>query len=170
MPELPQVSGESHGGSAQKGLVWSACLPKNSSFQEGQAVHIFWLLRPGQLKTVPYLEIPMPISGLRLLMQFRMGSGALPVEQGRLARPAIPRHLPRCTMCETSLLGDERHFVFDCPHFAHIRRQFRSLYQDADGAMQWCVWHKDQKAVCHCLAAILNLADDSKQDNQDASS
>ena len=29
------------------------------------------------------------------------------------------------------------------------------------------VWRKDRKAVCHCLAAILNLADDS---NQDASS
>ena len=33
--------------------------------------------------------------------------------------------------------------------------------------MQCFVWHKDQKAVCHCLTAILNLADDS---NQDASS
>ena len=25
-------------------------------------------------------------------------------------------------------------------------------------------WHKDQKAVCHCLAAILNLCEDSNQD------
>ena len=30
--------------------------------------------------------------------------------------------------------------------------------------MQCFVWHKDQKAVCHCLTAILNLADDSNQD------
>ena len=43
-------------------------------------------------------------------------------------------------------------------------RRFR---QDADGTMQCFVWHKDQKAVCHCLAAILNVADDS---NIDASS
>ena len=102
-------------------------------------------------------------------MQFRMGSHALPVEQGRIERPAIPRHLRRCTLCETRALGDERHFVFDCPHFAYTRRQFRSLYQEADGTMQCFkfVWHKDQRAVCHCLAAILNLADDS---NQDASS
>ena len=106
----------------------------------------------------------MPISRLRLLMQFRMGSHALPVEQGRLARPAIPRHLRRCALCETRALGDERHFVFDC---AHIRRQFCSLSMKADGTMQCFVWHKDQKAVCHCLAAIVNLADDS---NQDASS
>ena len=50
---------------------------------------------------------------------------------------------------------------------AHIRPRFRSLYKDADGTMRCFVWHKDQKAVCHCLAAILNLADDT---NQDASS
>ena len=94
-------------------------------------------------------------------MRFCMGSHALPVEQGRLARQAIPRHLRRCTLCETRALGDERHFVVDCPHFAHIRRRFRSLYQDADidGTMQCSMWHKEQRAVCHCLAAIHNLAD-----------
>ena len=97
-------------------------------------------------------------------MQLRMGSHALPVEQGRLARPAIPRHLRRCKLFETRALRDERNFVFDCPHFAHIRRQFRSLYQDADGTMQCFVWHKDQRAVCHYSTAILNLADDSNQD------
>ena len=39
--------------------------------------------------------------------------------------------------------------------------------KDQTGTMQCFVWHKDQKAVCHCLAAILNVADDS---NTDASS
>ena len=71
-------------------------------------------------------------------MQFRLGSHALPVEQGRLAKPAFPWHLRRSgsTLCGTRALGDQRHFVFDCPHFAHIHRQFRSLSQDADGTMQ----------------------------------
>ena len=96
-----------------------------------------WFLRPSQFETVPYFQIPMPISRLRLLMQFRMGSHALLVEQGRLARPAIPRHLRRCTLCETRALGDERHFVFDCPDFAHIRRQFRLLYQEREGEREF---------------------------------
>ena len=43
MPELPRISGK-HGGSAQKGLGWSACLPKNSSLREGQALHILCLV------------------------------------------------------------------------------------------------------------------------------
>ena len=37
----------------------------------------------------------------------------MPVEQGRLARPAIPRHLRRCNLCKTKALGDERHFGFE---------------------------------------------------------
>ena len=111
------------------------------------------------LKTVPYFELPMPISRVRLLMRFRMGSHALPVAEGRLAKPAVPRHLRRCTLCRTRALGDERHFVFDCPHFAHIRRQFRSLYQDADGyhAMFLC-GTRTRKLSAICLAAILNVA------------
>ena len=40
-------------------------------------------------------------------MQFRMGSHALPVEQGRLAKPAVPRHLRRCILCGTRALGDD---------------------------------------------------------------
>ena len=79
--------------------------------------------------------MPMPLSRLRLLMQFRMGSHSLPVEQGRLARPMVPRQLRQCTLCDAHAIGDERHYVFDYTHFAHIRRQFRSLFQDADGAM-----------------------------------
>ena len=38
-----------------------------------------------QLHTVPCFELPMPISRLQLLMQFRMGSHAFPVVQGSLA-------------------------------------------------------------------------------------
>ena len=40
--------------------------------------------------------------------------------------------------------------VFDCPHSAHSRQQFRSLFQDADGAVQSFMWHRNQKAVCYC--------------------
>jgi len=102
---------------------------------------------PGLLRMPPYYEVPMPISRLRLLIQLCMGSHSLPVEQGRLARPAIPRHLRRCTFCNTGALGNERHLAFDCPHFAHVRRQFRSLFDDADGNMQLFFWHTNQKAV-----------------------
>ena len=47
MPELPRVSGK-HGGSAKNGLGRSACLPKNSSLQEDQALHILCLVSAPQ--------------------------------------------------------------------------------------------------------------------------
>ena len=59
-----------------------------------------WFFRQGRLGFEPYFGIPMPLSRMRLLMQFRMGSHSLPIEQGRLARPVIPRQLRRCTLCE----------------------------------------------------------------------
>ncbi|RYE04502.1 MAG: reverse transcriptase family protein [Rickettsiaceae bacterium] len=106
--------------------VWDGChvSPRTAPSKGAKLCTYFaWFFRPSQLTFEPYYDIPMPISRLRLLLQFRMGSHSLPVERGRLARPAIPRHLRRCTFCGTGAPGDERHFVFDCPHFAHVRRQ-----------------------------------------------
>ena len=45
------------------------------------------------LRFEPYYELPMGMSELRALMQSRLGSHALPIEHGRFARPAVPRHL-----------------------------------------------------------------------------
>ena len=81
------------------------------------------LLTLCKVRCEPYYELPMGIARLRALVQFRVGSHALPVEQGRYARPALPCHLRRCSLCSTQALGDELHYVFDCPHFSDIRSQ-----------------------------------------------
>ena len=98
----------------------------------------------------------MGISKLRALVQFRSGSHTLPVEQGRFARPALPRHLRRCTVCDTQAVGDELHCVFDCPHFNDVRTQFPGLFQDAAGVHAY-VHVAQGPEVClplsHCLAA-----------------
>ncbi len=62
---------------------------------------------------VPYYELTMSITKLRLLFHFRMGSHSLPVEQGRLARPGVPRHLRSCTFCPGRALEEEEeiHYV-----------------------------------------------------------
>ena len=82
----------------------------------------------------------------------------LPVEQGRFVRPSLPRHLRRCDLCNTQAVGDELRYVFDCPRFGAIRAQYSNLFQDAEGSMRLLMWHKDQKAVSHCLTAILQMA------------
>ena len=87
--------------------------------------------RPSNLRFEPCYELPMGISKLRALVQFRVGSHTLPIEQGRFAKPALPRHLRRCTVCDAQAVGDELHCVFDCPRFSDIRTQFPGLFQDA---------------------------------------
>ena len=109
--------------------------------------------------STPYYELPMPITRLRALLHFRMGSHALPVEQGRFARPHITRNFRRCTLCNTGAVGDERHFCFEYPSFDGIRAQYADLYDSSCGAMRSFMWHKDQEGVSDCLTAILQLAE-----------
>ncbi len=58
-----------------------------------------WFARPDRVLVEPCHELPMSITGLRLLFHFSMGSHSLPNEQGQLARPVVPRHLRSCTLC-----------------------------------------------------------------------
>ena len=67
----------------------------------------------------------------------------------------MPWQLRRCTFCTACALGDERHYVFDCPHFAGLRLTQAELFQDASGDIKSLVWHKDQQAVCALLLAIV---------------
>ena len=117
-----------------------------------------WFGRPSNLGFEPKYELPMGISKLRALVQLRLGSHTLSIEQGRFARLAVPRHLRRCTVCDTQAVGDELHCVLGCPHFSDIRAQLPGLFQDAAGCMCECIGHKDQKAVCHRLIALLQKA------------
>ena len=72
--------------------VWDEChvSPRTAPSKGAKLCTYFaWFFRPSQLTFEPYCDIPMPISRLRLLLQCRMGPHSLPVERGRLARPAI---------------------------------------------------------------------------------
>ena len=105
----------------------------------------------------------MGIRKLRASVQFRLGSHTLPIEQGRFARPALPRLLRQCTACDTQAVGDELHCMFGCPRSSDIdnidiRAQFPGLFQDAVECMRMFMWHKDQKSVCHCLMKAMIIA------------
>ena len=69
-----------HGGSAPQVLGCSACVPKADSVQGSQdlaaklCTYFAWFFCPSQWRLEPYLDIPMSISRLRLLIQFRKGS------------------------------------------------------------------------------------------------
>ena len=82
----------------------------------------------------------------------RLGAHTLPIERGRFARPALPRDLRWCAVCNTQAVGDELHCVCDCPHFSDIRAQFLACSKMLRGA-----------CVCSCgtrtrsLSALVSL-------------
>ena len=113
-----------------------------------------WFAWADRMLVEPYNELPMSITKLRLLFHFRMGSRLLPVEQGLLARPGVPRHSRSCTFCPDRALGDEWHCVSECPRFRGHWLGFAPLFDDAHGVMRTLAWHQGQKAVSALILAI----------------
>ena len=55
--------------------------------------HHHWFGRQSESCFEPYHEMPMSITRLWAMVQIRVGSHALLIEQGRFVRPSLPRHL-----------------------------------------------------------------------------
>ena len=97
-----------------------------------------------------------PILAVPGMAHFLLLSHDLPIEQGRMARPVVPRYLRRCTLCSRHAPGDERHFMLECPQFDGIRAQYPDLLQDARDSMRNLMWHRNQKALSDFVIAILD--------------
>ncbi len=120
--------------------------------------YVRWFAWPDRVNTEPYYELPLPVAELRSIIHLRVGAHSLPVEQGRIEMPQVPRHLHRYTFCATNAIGDERHCVFDCPRFQGLRQQHAGNFEDSHDAMRYLMWHNDQNSVCALVVAIVNEA------------
>ena len=76
-----------------------------------------WSARIGPVSQPNHLALSD--KSLRRLFRFRLGAHSLPVKMGRRLRMARVAHV--CPLCPGMHLGDERHYVFDCPSFDDIR-------------------------------------------------
>ena len=89
-----------------------------------------------------------------------MGCHRLPRDAGSWARPQVPRLERVCQLCATTLLGDERHMIFECPELQDLRAQWSHLFQGPE-TMQAFMWQDDligvAKFVNMCLHRILEL-------------
>ncbi len=120
--------------------------------------YLRWFARPDRVNTEPYYELPLPVTKLRPISRIRVGAHSLPVEQGRIEMPQVPRHLRRCTFCATNAIGDACHCLFDCPHLQGLWQQHAEVFQDSHDAMSSLMRHNDQKSVCALVLAIVNEA------------
>lgn len=107
-----------------------------------------WLDRPG------YLFLRLSHKHTYLMIRFKLGCHPLGIVTGRFHRV---RRLQRvCSRCDTGALDDERHMVFECPSFEHLRSQYRQLFgQEVAFDMRLFFAHKDQHAVVRFVLACL---------------
>ena len=68
----------------------------------------------------------LDVSLLRDLARFRCGSTNIPTISGRYIN--IPRDERNCTLCDSSVMGDEYHLLFNCPFFNNDRSDLIPRY------------------------------------------
>lgn len=112
-----------------------------------------WFFPPSTAARTRLLLLRVSASKLRLFHRFRMGDHGLPIDALRLRRPSVPRHLRYCDMCTQPTLGDEYHFVFDCPVLQPVRGLYPHLFQPDCRALIRFMWQDDLVAVVHFIAA-----------------
>ena len=119
---------------------------------------------PVSLLLSPTMTFPCRSPGFDCCCNFAWGLTPFQwSEAGLLGQPS----LGTCAGAHSVALGLQGMSGISClialilPMFAASSGHF---FDDADGTMQLFFWHTNQKAVCHCLTAILGLADDSNSD------
>ena len=72
----------------------------------------------------------------KLLCRFRCLNNKLPIVIGRYAH--VPRCERLCTQCSLNLIGDEFHYLFECPAFEESRRQaLKSIFGNILTHLKW---------------------------------
>ena len=60
------------------------------------------------------------------LCRFRLSNHKLPIERGRFSN--IERERRFCQLCNENMIGDEFHFILECPALQHLREHFLPKY------------------------------------------
>ena len=61
-----------------------------------------------------------------VLRKSRLSNHKLPIERGRYSN--IQRERRFCNLCNENMIGDEFHFILECPALQHFRKQFLFEY------------------------------------------
>ena len=115
-----------------------------------------WFARIGPVSE-PYYHLPLSDGSVRRLFRSRLGAHILLVEMGwRLHMACVARVCPLCPGID---VGNERHYVFDCPSFDDICVRHSRHFDDSYGSMRLFMWHPHQKGVASCLLQMLGRTD-----------
>ena len=63
-----------------------------------------------------------------------------------------------CPLCPGMHVGDERHYVFECPAFGDIRHGFQHRFDDSHGASVFsCGTHARRTLLPACCSSLIGL-------------
>jgi hypothetical protein len=86
----------------------------------------YMLLKPTH--TTPFCSLNMSPAMMYTVIRFRLGIHDLPVAKDRRRRIAIPRGDRVCTKCDSGLVGDELHMIFECAFLDRLRYDYSHLF------------------------------------------
>ena len=145
--------------------VWDGLcrLPREAPDRARLASYFAWFDSGAWLRRPSYLFFDFSATVTCTYMRFRLGTHNLQVEVGRWHNRR-PRSQRLCERCAMHVIDDERHLVFECPAFEHIRAARRELFTAEVGLDMKCFMaQRDQKGVfwhiLNCLREVEDLAD-----------
>jgi len=113
-----------------------------------------WLSRPGWAHEGEFWQLELSAPQLRAVQRLSLGSYSLPVETGRF--PKIDRQERCCTFCDSGAVGDEKHWLMECPATDVARQRFSCLFDLAVlPCMRQLVWRGDRMLVAEFVLACL---------------
>ena len=101
--------------------------------------------------------IKLPLSCRIALTKFRCGNHRLPVVTGRFN--GIERQNRICTLCNLNKIGDEFHYLFECPKIESNRKKYiKAYYRIRPNTFKMCQLFNSESSK-----ELLNLAKFAKE-------
>jgi len=139
------------------GAVWQGldyCPRTCPSAKARLCTYNAWFARlPGKSASA-ILGLPVSVRCMQRFLRFRMGCHGLPRDTGSWTR--TPRSTRTCQLCSLTSLGDEKHFVFECPAFQSVRDTYRHLFV-GDPTMRQFMWQDDLVGVAKFVDACMEM-------------
>ena len=142
--------------------VWEGLglLPREAEQNVRLTTYHRWFGKDSWGRRPSYLYFKTSAQRCSTFMRFKLGSHDLGIELGRW-KHRVPRFERVCRRCDMHELDDERHMIFDCPVFEHLRRAHRHLFgRDVDLSMRNFFAHRDQHAVMSYMLDCLHYIRD----------